>query len=414
MAAELRSAMVPDNLRAAVLAVTLGSLVALSGVPVGGAVAAQQPSDAVQSTQLSFDDADRDPDPDLDPDQDSENRNQNPNETDPDPPSPSGEEVIERFEQRVTSLDTLVMTYETNVTVDGNTTMGTERRMWVDYENDRIRTETETDRTHSITVRNESRTVTYDVESEQVNRFDTVGNLSQPTPVGGLVTDTELTYEGSERLDGEETYRLSVTPTDANGTAGTADVTVWLDADTYFPTKVTSELTGDDYEYDMTAHFRNVSLNEGIGEDRFTIDIPEDAEEPDVSVPNVTTYESLPELREGTDRSVPSPDVPDAYEFERGHVMDDEDYQSITLRYATDDGDDLHVVKRPATEYDFDESDVYEPVDVGNTTGYYSEYEYDGNTTSTVVLPQEDVTYTVSGDLSRTETIDVAESLLPE
>jgi len=402
--------MVPDNLRAAVLAVTLGSLVALSGVPVGGAVAAQQPSDAVQSTQLSFEDPNRD----SDSDPSNENQNENQNETDSDSPAPSGEEVVERFEERVESLDTLVMTYETNVTVDGNTTMGTERRMWVDYENDRVRTETETNRTHTITVRNESRTVTYDVENEQVNRFDTVGNLSDPTPVGGLVTDTELTYEGRERLDGEETYRLSATPTDANETSGTVDVTVWLDADTYFPTKVTSELLGGDYDYEMTGHFRNVSLNEPIDDDRFTIDVPEDAEEPDISPPNVRTYESLSELRNETDRSVPSPDVPEACDFERGYVMDDEDYQSITLRYATDDGENLHVVKRPATGYDFGESDVYEPVEVGNETGYYSEYEYDGNTTSVVVLPCEGTTYSVSGDLSKAASIDVAESLACE
>ena len=402
--------MVPDNLRAAVLAVTLGSLVTLSGVGIGGAVAAQQPSDAEQSTQLSFEDPDRD----SDSDPDNENQNENENETDSGPASPSGDEVVERFEERVESLDTLVLTYETNVTLDGNATMWTERRMWVDYENDRIRTETETERTHSITVRNESRTVTYDVENQQVNRFDTVGNLSDPTPVGDLVTDTELTYEGRERLDGEETYRLSATPTDANEASGTADVTVWLDAETYFPTKMTSELTGDDYEYEATAHFRNVSLNETLDDDRFTIDVPEDAEEPDISPPNVTTYGSLSELREETNRSVPSPDVPDAYDFERGHVMDDEDYQSITLRYATDDGETLHVVKRPATEYDFGESDVYEPVEVGNATGYYSEYEYDGNTTSAVVLPCEGTTYSVSGDLSRAGSIDVAESLACE
>jgi outer membrane lipoprotein-sorting protein len=385
--------MVPDNLRAAVVAVTLGSLVALSGVGIGGAVAAQQPTDAVQSTQLSFED------PGPDPDSDSDSA------------SPSGEDVVERFEERVDSLDTLVMTYETNVTVDGNTTMGTERRMWVDYEHDRVRTETETDRTHVITVRNESQTVTYDVENEQVNRFDTVGNLSDPTPVGDLVTGTELTYEGRERLDGEQTYRLHATPTDANETSGTVDVTVWLDAETYFPTKVTSELDGGDYDYEMTGQFRNVSLNESIDDDRFTVDVPEDAEEPDVSPPNVTTYESLSELRNETDQSVPSADVPAGYGFERGHVVDDEDYQSITLRYATDDGENLHVVKRPATEYDFGESDVYEPVEVGNTTGYYSEYEYDGNTTSVVVLPCEETTYRVSGDLSRAESIDVAESL---
>lgn len=386
--------MVPDNLRAALMAATFGSLVVLSGVGIGGVVAAQQPSEHVQSpqpTQLST----------VDPGGENES-------------SPSGDEVVERFEERIESLETLAMTYETNVTVDENTTLTTTQTIWADYENDRIRTERETNQTHTITVRNETGTVTYDVENNQVNRFNTSGDMSQLTPVDGLVNDTEITYEGRERLDGQETYRLSVTPNTSNELSGSLNVTVWLDTETYYPTTVTSELEGGDHDYEMTAQLRNVTLNEPIDDDRFTIDVPEDAEEPDYSVPEVTNYDSLSALRDDTNRSVPSPDVPDTYSFEQGYVTNGDDYHSITLRYTNDDDETLHVVKRPATEYDFDESDQYERIGVGNATGYYSEYEFDGNTTSVVVLPCEDTTYSVSGDLSRHGTVDVAESLTCE
>jgi len=387
--------MVPDNSRGALLAVTLGSLVALSGLGIGGAVAVQQPSDDVPSTQLTHAPSD-------DPDETNDSS------------TPTGDEVVERFEERIESLESVVMAYETNTTINGNTTMTSERRMWVDYENDRVRTEWETNRTHVITVRNESGTVSYDVENNQLNRFNVSVDMAHVTPVDSLVTDTEIAYEGRDRVDGEEAYRLTVTPTNASGTLGSVNVTVWLDTDTYFPTVATSELDDSEYDFEQTTRFRNVSLNASIPDDRFTIDVPDNATEPEPSVPNVTEYESLSSLREDTNRSVPSPDVPDAYTFEEGYVVADDDSHSITLHYATDDDESLTVVKHSAMEYDFSESDRYETIDVGNHTGYYTEYEYDGNTTSVVVVPCEDTTYRVSGDRSKGETVGVADSLTCE
>jgi outer membrane lipoprotein-sorting protein len=386
--------MVPDNSRGALAAVTLGSLVVLSGVGIGGVVAVQHPSDDVPSTQLTHAPSD-------DPDETNDSS------------TPTGDEVVERFEERIESLESVVMAYETNTTINGNTTMTSERRMWVDYENDRVRTEWETDRTHVITVRNESGMVSYDVENNQLNRFNVSADMTHVTPVDTLVTETEIAYEGRDRIDGEEAYRLTVTPTNASA-LGSVNVTVWLDTDTYFPTVMTSEIADDEHDFERTTHFRSVSLNASIPDDRFTIDVPDNATEPEQSFPDVTEYDSLSSLREDTNRSVPSPEIPDAYSFEEGYVVADDDSHSITLHYTTDDDESLTVVKHPPMEYNFSESDRYETIDVGNHTGYYTEYEYDGNTTSVVVVPCGDTTYRVSGDRSKDETVGVADSLTCE
>jgi outer membrane lipoprotein-sorting protein len=306
------------------------------------------------------------------------------------------------------------MAYETNTTINGNTTITSERRMWVDYENDRVRTEWETNRTHVITVRNESGMMSYDVENNQVNRFNVSVDMADVTPVDGLVTDTEIAYEGRDRIDGEEAYLLTVTPTNASDPLGSPNVTVWLDTDTYFPTVMTSELDDGETDFEQTTRFRNVSLNASIPDDRFTIDVPDNATEPEQSLPKVTEYDSLSSLREDTNQSVPSADIPDAYTFEEGYVIADDDYHSVTLRYVTEDDESLTVVKHLPMEYNFSESDRYETIDVGNHTGYYTEYEYDGNTTSVVVVPCEDTTYRVSGDRSKGETVGVADSLTCE
>lgn len=387
---EAPGAMVPDNPRTALLAATFGSLVLLSGIGIGGVVTAQQSTDVVQSAQPT----------EIPADGVAENGS-----------SPSGDAVVASFNDRMSSLDTLVMTYETNVSVDEGDPMITEQAMWIDYENNRTRTEAETDRTETITVRNESKTVTYDVENNQVNRFDRNGDASLGTPLDGLVEHSEFSYEGRERIDGRQTYRLEVIPTNTSSMPESVSATVWVDSDTYFPTKTVTESETDEHDFEMTAHFRNVSVNEPIADDRFTIEIPDDAEEPDYSLPERATYESLSELRDNTSRSVPSPDVPDAFSFKQGHVLDGEDYQSITLRYMSDDDETLHIVRGPTIEYDYSESERYETVDIGTRPGYYTEYDYDGDTTVVLVIPCEDATYSISGELSKDEITNVGQSL---
>lgn len=385
--------MVPDNPRAALVAGTFGLLVLLSGLGVGGAVATQQPADVVQSAQPT----------EVPADGIAEN----------DSP-PSGEEVVASFTERMSSLDTIVMTYETNVSVDDGDPMITEQAMWIDYENDRVRTEAETDRTETITVRNESQTVTYDVENDQVNRYDRNGETSPGTPLDGLVENSEFSYEGRERVDGRQTYRLDVIPTNSSSMPDSVSATLWIDSDTYFPAKTVTESETDEHDFRMTAHFRNVTVDEPIAEERFTIDVPDDAEEPDYSLPERTTYESMSGLRDDTSRSVPAPAVPETFSFEQGRVVNGEDFRSITLRYASDEGERLNVVVRPTFEYDYSESERYETVDIASDSGYYTEYEFDGETTGRLVIPCEDDTYSISGNISEDEITNVGESLACE
>jgi outer membrane lipoprotein-sorting protein len=388
--------MVPDILRTATVAVLFSALVVCSGIGTGAAAIADGSTDAEQHATTPADATDGAADDDA-------------NGSAP----PAGDEVVERFRERLGSLETAVMTVETNVTVDGNRTTSTEQRTWVDYENDRLRSEIETDRSETITVRNESWTVTYDVENEQVHRFENDGDAGPRTTVDRLLNGSDLGYEGRERLDGEATYRLRVEPTNTGSMSGSVDATVWVDTETYFPEAAHVETDSERFDYEMDAQFRNVTLNASIPADRFTIDVPEDAEEPDYSMPERTSYDSLSALRNGTNRSVPDPDVPAAFDFEEGSVVEGDDYHAITLRYA-DDEDSLHVSKRPAIDYDYGESDRYEAVTVGNHTAYYTEFEYNETTTSVLVLPCADSTYSLFGDLSKEESVDVAESLACE
>ena len=49
--------------------------------------------------------------------------------------------------------------------------------------------------------------------------------------------------------------------------------------------------------------------------------------------------------------------------------------------------------------------------DIGTRSGYYTEYDYDGDTTVVLVVPCEDATYSLSGELSKDEITNVGQSL---
>jgi hypothetical protein len=106
--------------------------------------------------------------------------------------------------------------------------------------------------------------------------------------------------------------------------------------------------------------------------------------------------------------------VPESFSFERGHVVDGEDVRSITLRYASAEDERLSVVVRPTLEYDYSESERYETVDIASESGYYTEYEFDGETTRMLVLPCEDDTYSIIGNSSNDVVTNVGESLTCE
>ncbi|WP_195893051.1 DUF4367 domain-containing protein [Halopiger djelfimassiliensis] len=134
---------------------------------------------------------------------------------------------------------------------------------------------------------------------------------------------------------------------------------------------------------------------------------------PSAAESNRTTYDSLSALRNATNRSVPSPDVPDGYNFTVGHLVDGDDHYSIILEYAADD-ETFTVAKRFGVETDYDDNDRFEAVEVGDHTGYYAEFEYGGTSTSLLSLECANATYSVSGDLTKDGSIDVAESLTCE
>jgi hypothetical protein len=280
----------------------------------------------------------------------------------------------------------------------------------VDFENERMRVERNSSYGETITVRNQTGTVVYNVGENTVSRYNYTFEDRYGTQMGleTLVNTSDVTYEGTETIDGTEAYRLEVEPESQYGNLS-SNVTLWLSTDTTLPVRFEMSSSGE-YSYEVTQRFTNVTVNETIPADRFTIDIPEDAEQPDYSTPEFYNYDNESTLRANTSQSVPDPDVPANYSFDSGYVIEGDDYDSVTLTY-TADSESLTVSKRNGTGYNYSQHDEFEAVSIGNQTGYYNEFDYGESNISILVWEAGDHQYTVYGSLNESETIDVAESI---
>ena len=370
--------MVPDRLRTSILVAALAALVVAGGV-AGTSIAMNQ-TDESPDTQ-STDDAST-------------------TESSDDP------DVVSSFEERISSLETLSMTQEMTMGTEGNRSSTTETKMWIDFEDDQVRREiiNSSYGSERITVRNESQSVSYDPADNTVTRRDTAGNTVY-TPVKSLLNASEITYEERERVDGESTYRLSLVPNESMGKK--ANATLWIDTDTHFPTKVQVSPESEELSYTMAIAFSNVSLNTEIPDSRFSIDIPDNATEPRQTTADAETYDSLEELRDAANVSVPDPDVPGNYSFDEGRITDRDDYYSLRLTYA-DGSDTLSVSKNPATDYNFSENEEFESVGLGDQTGWYNGFDDSG----VIAWECGEHSYSIYGKASKSDLTDTARSMV--
>lgn len=398
----------PGKLTAPLIAVLLGALLVLAGVTTGAVEMPQQ--DTATDAQPT-------PTPTENPADGGESNNEPATANERTNETPTGDEILSTYQNRTASLDTLVMTVETNITTDGNETYSSEKDVWVDYENERSRTERTSEYGKTITVRNETATVTYNVEENSVSRFN--GSLTDrqfdPTGLNQLINNSDATFEGREQLNGEETYRLSLEPNTTDLTVtGSFNITVWVDAETYFPTQAHSSMSSEEYSFETTQQYRNVTLNESLSDERFTIDIPDDAEEPSSSDYEMTSYESLSNLRTNATQEVPSPDLPANYSFDSGYIVEHDNDTSLTLRYTAGENETLTVSQRSGDGFDYSESEGFESVDVGSQTGWYNEHDTGETTVAMLAWDCGGNRYSVSGPLEKSQLKDIAESITCE
>ena len=322
-----------------------------------------------------------------------------------------GEEIIESFRDKLSSLETVEFTRTTETTFNNETITNTET-VAADLEDEQKRVETESRYTNSTTVWNGSSVTTYYPSEERVSEHNITGTTLLPR-IEPLSNESmsDYDYAGTEVVDGQETYVLNATATtaDRNQTDGEVRTTIYLNTETYFPVQQVSQMESSEFSATSTVTYENVTLNGELPDGTFELDLPDDVKDTDeFSVPEYSQYDSYENLTSNTSLSVPATELGE-FSFERGTVVDGDNMHSATLEY-TDGNESVSVsTSAEATDFDYEESDLFEAVDVGDKTGYLNA---DGNFTSLYI--EDDQSYSVYGDIGEDTAIDVAEALLDQ
>lgn len=371
--------MVPDSFRATSLAALLVASLALAGVAVGpaaaGAAADTQPASHAQP--LTQDDG--------------------------------NESVVTTFRERLGSLDGYIATQATVASIDDRTT-NTSTRYWADIDGERLRAEVRApaSRAGVVTVTNATTQATYDPDENVVRVIDRTESGADVTSalVTSLADAEAISYEATVRQGDERLHRLSISGADTQGNVTT---TAWVDAETYFPTRLHSAYEYRNRTIETTVRYENVTLDPDFTDDTFRLDPPADAtyrNYDQFEPPEQERFETLDALRAGVSFDVPQPEPPEAFEFASATLLRT-DSPYLTLRY-TDGTDRLSVSVQYERSLDSDLLTKWmNETGVDGRTVYTA--NYDGH--RTVVWTCGNNTYSVNGEQSRATLLAVAGSM---
>ncbi|MFD1512411.1 LolA family protein [Halomarina rubra] len=323
------------------------------------------------------------------------------------------ESYVQQFEQEMNDLDGFSATRTTTVTIDGETHNST-AKVWVRPGTGEQRAETlaPSERAGDLLVRTTNASWNYDVSENRAHRLD-VSNSDLPTTNGfgylldDLVERSNVSYAGTEDLDGKTVHRIEFTPTDTALAGG--NLTVWVDAETRFPVKLHQTVDTEELTLSTTIRYEDVELNPGIDDDRFTFDPPANATVEETDLPPMERYDSLDALRANVSTTVPTPDLPDGFELDRAVLTHLDDGDSLSMTF-TNETATVTVGKLDAGVYGNVTLDGGESVAVGETTGTYRTYAEVGSVQWTC----EEHRYSVGGSLSKAALLDLAESIACE
>jgi outer membrane lipoprotein-sorting protein len=332
-----------------------------------------------------------------------------PSTTDDGQQQTDGEDVIEEFKEQVESLDTVEFTRTAEVTYDNETTTTTEH-ITADLNDTQKRVEMPAQNT--TTVWNGINVTTYYADENRVSEYEVTGSSLLPR-VQGLTNESLINYEygGTETVDGQETYALDAVPTDGQQADTEASVTVYVDTETYFPVRVESQISSEEFAHTSTVTYENVTLGAEIPDETFELDLPGDVDdEQEITTPDVSRHDTYANLTSDTDLSVPDADLPSGFSFDSGSVIESDEFHSVSLSY-TDGEESISISTRAEsiTNFNHSDSDLYEAANIGNTTGYvYTSDNY------LSLYVESDQPYNIFGEISQETATDIAKAILDE
>jgi outer membrane lipoprotein-sorting protein len=277
--------------------------------------------------------------------------------------------------------------------------------------------------TGDIIVSNGTTTTIYDAGNNTVRTLNTsfggMGEMNQTGYVDTIertLTQSNVSYEGTATVAGEETFVLSVTP-NTTGNATTGNQTYYLSQESYLPVKTVSESSftfgNETTTTRSTTLLRDLQVNVGLSDSLFEFDAPEDAERLGGFTPSISTYDSVEQVQQNTNFTVCEPsEVPDGYSFENATVTTINNNTSVGLQYTNGSGDPINdslsvSISTTQSGQQANASEFGQNVSIDGQSGTYVEAGGSGIVTFTT----DDLRYTITGPFSQDELISIAESI---
>jgi hypothetical protein len=246
-------------------------------------------------------------------------------------------------------------------------------------------------------------------DTPEISEFD------YANAIGSLLNETDVSLEGTEELDGRDTFVLMLVPKEVEEESPfNSDTKVWVDEETWTPLKIEM---GTDDTYHIIVEYRDFEVNTGISDDEFEFEIPEGAEvtEIDDLEDLLPVSMALDEAQEISEFEILVPSyVSEGYELD--HVSYSKNSlvsnlkESITLFYSNEEEQILVSENFYEGEKETDSLSILESETVsvnGEDADLYSMYG------DSLMLQWEtdDAILSISASLDRDEIIKIAESM---
>lgn len=243
--------------------------------------------------------------------------------------------------------------------------------------------------------------------ASEVSALPMVSSRGRSAPSGSVPangTDVELnvSYAGTERVSGRETYVLELTQPDPGRNLENYSARVWIDTEWFVVLRQRTNFTVEDTRYVSATRYRNVTFDPDLEDVSFRFDPDEHRDVRTVTGPTIERYDSRDALAGNASMPVPDPELPGDFRFDQGaHTTGT--VRSVTLQY-TNGSTSMSVTVRNGTGGTSEGSRVR----VGETTGRLQTL----GATTLVNWECAGHSYTVIGaNLSNETVIDVAESV---
>ena len=317
-------------------------------------------------------------------------------------------QVVKQFEERMDEIDTFTATMESETTFNGDThEVSAEITVRPKTGEMRQKLLAPEENAGNVYVTNETHMVRYDADANEYTVTELNGDTFDRDLSSQLTDQLEthdVYYNGTDTVRGQQAHKVTLVPNESADTYAAGTTTVWVDDEKMFPVKMVTETDNEDITMNSTVTYSDVELNPELDEAPFTFDPPADAEKAENTGPDIAEYESIDELDQDTNVSVPNPDLPEDFEFSDGSVFDHKNVTTVSADYT--DGDNrVSVSLRAGGEVHSNEES--ETVELDKQTGQYQEYGDSG----VVSWECSDDVYAVAGDLDKSELTDIAASL---